>query len=125
MGRHSLKSPQNARPGTSSYQFEIYGSNHKPIDKTRDELIENSIATAEKLKLFSRREIIMLDVRFAKYANITFDLNIVNNRKCVVDFMNSKGIHTVGRYGEWDYFWSDQSFLSGKRAADKLAKQML
>jgi len=29
-------------------------------------------------------------------------------------------IKSCGRFGEWDYLWSDQSFMSGKKAADKI-----
>jgi hypothetical protein len=29
------------------------------------------------------------------------------------------GIEYCGRYGEWAYIWTDESFRSGERAADR------
>jgi hypothetical protein len=34
-------------------------------------------------------------------------------RKVVRDYLSSVGIETIGRFGEWDYLWSDQSLMSG------------
>jgi hypothetical protein len=30
-------------------------------------------------------------------------------------------IKYIGRFGEWDYLWSDQSLLSGKKVADQFS----
>jgi hypothetical protein len=30
------------------------------------------------------------------------------------------GITSAGRFGEWDYLWSNQAFMSGLRAARKI-----
>ena len=38
---------------------------------------------------------------------------IYEARKKVIDYLASVGIETIGRFGEWDYLWSDQSLLSG------------
>ena len=38
---------------------------------------------------------------------------------------NAKFYHYAGRFADWDYMWTDQSFLSGKKLAEKLAKQIL
>lgn len=60
-----------------------------------------------------QQKIIASDIRFEKYANVIFDHQIYEMRKIVRDYLASKGITTIGRFGEWDYLWSDQSFLSG------------
>ena len=33
-------------------------------------------------------------------------------------FLDEKNIKTCGRFGEWEYFWSDQSLMSGKNVVD-------
>ena len=33
-------------------------------------------------------------------------------------FLDRVGIHTCGRYGEWNHSWTDESFQSGERAAE-------
>lgn len=52
-----------------------------------------------------RKNIVVKDIRFEKYAIIVFDFNIHKTRKKL-------RIETIGRLGEWDYFWSAQSLLS-------------
>jgi hypothetical protein len=36
-----------------------------------------------------------------------------SNRQIVIDYLNSMNIKSIGRFGEWDYLWSNQSFMSG------------
>jgi hypothetical protein len=38
----------------------------------------------------------------------------------VLDYLSEIGVLTCGRFGEWAYIWSDQSFLIGKNAALKV-----
>ena len=34
-------------------------------------------------------------------------------------YLEDAGIRTCGRYGEWAYFWTDDSFKSGEAAAER------
>ena len=68
-----------------------------------------------KLNVLKQEDILFIDVRYEKYANVIFDQNIYTMRKIVRDYLWSIGIETIGRFGEWDYLWSDQSLLSGLR----------
>ena len=70
--------------------------------------------------MFEKEDVIVKDKRSEKYANVIFDHYIYENRKIVLDFLEKKDIISVGRFGEWDYFWSDQSLLSGRDGARKL-----
>ena len=54
------------------------------------------------------------------FGNVVFDHGMEERRKIVLDFLEKENIHSCGRFGEWEYFWSDQSFLSGKKAAAKI-----
>ena len=45
-------------------------------------------------------------------------------RKIVKDYLVKNNIVPIGRFGEWEYLWSDQAFLSGKNAGDKLANNL-
>ncbi len=109
------KSPDNAPPGCSSLQFETYFSRHKPLDISGEVLIEHVIRAAEKMGLLSPRDIVVTDCRILPYANVAFERGMTNKRRVVLDFLEAKGILPVGRFGEWDYLWTDQSFLSGKK----------
>ncbi len=106
----SLKSPDNAPEGCSSLQMEIYCEKDA---YSKDELISRSVGKLIELNIIKEADILFTDVRFEKYANVIFDHNIYESRKIVRDYLDSVGIETIGRFGEWDYLWSDQSLLSG------------
>jgi len=106
----SLKSPDNVPEGCSSLQLEIYC---KQNEYTNEEIIERSIGKLIELDLIKKDDILFTDIRFENYANVIFDKDIYINRKIVRDYLTSQKIRTIGRFGEWDYLWSDQSLLSG------------
>lgn len=116
----SIKSPNNAPAGCSSIQAEIYFSRRKPLPADSKSIAEQAIEQLEQMGLFCKDEIVAKNVQTAKYANILFTPEIYANRKLVCDYLDSVGIVYAGRFGEWDYLWTDQSLLSGKRAAEKL-----
>jgi hypothetical protein len=51
------------------------------------------------------------------YANVIFDLECNDARSIVHGYLSDLGIRWCGRYGDWEYIWTDQAFLSGERAA--------
>ena len=106
----SLKSPDNAPEGCSSLQLEIYCEKDK---YTKEELVSGSVGKLVNLGAMKDEDILFVDVRFEKYANVLFDSNIYSARKVVRDYLSSLGIETIGRFGEWNYLWSDQSLASG------------
>ena len=72
------------------------------------------------MKIFKRENIIVKNAKYIKYANVVFDKNIYKKRDIVRDFLVKNKIYLIGRFGAWDYLWSDQAFLSGKSVADKI-----
>ena len=106
----SLKSPNNAPEGCSSLQLEIYC---KKNQYSKEELVNCSVNRLIELELIKRKDILFVDVRFEKYANVIFDHNIYEARRIVREYLTSVGIETIGRFGEWGYLWSDQSLISG------------
>ena len=92
---------------------------------SKDALVEQCIESMLKVGLLqSRAEIVSLDARDIKWANVIFDFDRAANLAIVHDFMESKGVAWAGRYGEWAYLWTDQSILSGERAANKIRATM-
>ena len=113
-------SPNNAPPGTSSIQTEIYGSKkYKPIDKDPDEYIQPVIDDLIRCGLIEAGDAI-LEKRAMKldYANIIFDLDRKPSLDTVHGYLDSIGVAYCGRYGDWGYMWTDESFKSGERAAE-------
>lgn len=110
----SLKSPENAPDGKSSLQFETYFSSFSPKKLSGGSLIEHVIEKGEKMKLWAANDIEATDYREVKYANVVFDFERKKNVAIIHNFLDQNNIKYIGRFGEWDYLWSDQSLLSGK-----------
>ena len=118
----SIKSPHNAPEGHSSLQFEIYSSHARPHGLTPDQLIEDCIKSVEAMGLADRNEIVLKHHKNLPFGNVVFDLGMEERRDAVREWVTSQDIHLAGRFGEWDYLWSNQAFMSGRAAADALAR---
>lgn len=114
----SWKSSDNAPQGMSSLQFEIYSSRHKSIGMSRDNLTEHVAESLSKMGLAEKNEVLFAHHKKIEFANVAFDLGMEVRRDYVKEYLKSEGVLLAGRFGEWDYFWSDQSFMSGKHAVD-------
>lgn len=109
----SLKSPNNAPKGCSSLQMEVYCEEGK---YTESQLLDGTVGKLVEQGIIKQEDILFTHVGFEKYANVIFDHLVYENRKKVKDYLQEIGIHPIGRFGEWDYLWSDQSLLSGMNA---------
>ena len=108
-----LKSPDNVPEGCSSLQAEVFWDSRTPkpdADTVREKTVESLI----RMGLFAREDIAVLDVRFEPYANITFVPDIYENRETVLQYLASRGIQSIGRFGKWDYLWTHQAFAEGR-----------
>lgn len=115
----SLKSADNVPKGCSSMQAEIFFSNKTKIPKAED-ILDKTVQKLIQAGLFEEKNIVIKDIRFEKYANIIFDKNIYKNRQIVLDYLNSIGIESIGRFGKWEYFWTHQAFADGMKCAETL-----
>jgi len=44
----------------------------------------------------------------------------------LIRYLDEVGIAYCGRYGDWGYMWTDESFKSGEQAAERaLSSQMM
>ncbi len=108
----SLKSPDNVPEGCSSLQAEVFFDCKADIPKP-EIVLKNTIEKLSKMGLFTEDEIVVKDIRFEKYANVTFDKAIYTNRQIVLDYLQSQGIESIGRFGKWEYMWTFQAFEDG------------
>ena len=112
----SRKSADNAPPGTSSLQFEIYSSVRKPQTLGPQALIANCVEALERMGLAQASDIRFTDHRRLAYANVVFNLGMEARRDRVRDWARGKSVQLAGRFGEWEYLWSNQAMMSGLRA---------
>ena len=112
-------SPGNAPAGCGSIQVEVYHSRFKPLP---------TVNVAERVVEELRSMFVILpdddicDVHemAIPFANILFTLERENALQHVNDYLATHGVHGCGRFGEWKYYWSDDSILSGWRVAEAI-----
>lgn len=117
----SLKSKDNVPEGCSSLQAEIFFANDTQMPKA-EVVLENTIEKLSQMGLFKREEIAVQDIRFEKYANVIFDHEVYKNRQIVLEYLNSLNIKSIGRFGKWEYFWTNQAFADGQKTAEELIR---
>lgn len=106
----SLKSPDNAPEGCSSLQMEVYCKQGEYSEK---EILDRTVGKLVEHGIINKDDILFTHLGYEPYANVIFTKPIYESRKIVRDWLREQGIETIGRFGEWDYLWSDQSLLSG------------
>jgi protoporphyrinogen oxidase len=82
------------------------------------------VKKAEKMGLFTSNDVEVTDYREVGYANVIFDHGRQKNLAIVHDYLDSIDIKYIGRFGEWDYLWSDQSLMSGKKCASGIISEI-
>jgi protoporphyrinogen oxidase len=118
----SMKSPDNAPDGCSSLQFEIYNLSSKDRLEPED-LKKNILENLLNMKICDKDDILFTHHKHLPYGNIVFDHGMEDRRQVVLDYLSSIDVLTCGRFGAWEYYWSDQSFMSGKEAAAKFIEK--
>lgn len=115
-------SPNNVPPGTGSIQAEVYFSEkYRPKDRPPEEYIQPVIDDLRRCGLIREDDkVIFKTAEFLKYANVIFDLERADALVVVHGYLDDIEIQYCGRYGEWKYIWTDQSFKSGENAAQKI-----
>jgi len=122
---HMLTS-RNAPPGTGNIQAEIYFSQkYKPLTGSPDDWIEPVIRDLRKCGLLRENDqILFRNAMMLKYANVIFDLDRASALKTVHAYLDDLGIGYCGRYGDWGYMWTDESFKSGEQAAGRILETL-
>ena len=117
-----LQSPNNVPPGCGSIQAECYYSKkYRPLDRKPDECIEPTIRDLKRIGILREEDkILFRNTMHIEYANVIFDLERAAALDIVHRYLDDLGIAYCGRYGDWAYIWTDESFMSGEKAAEKV-----
>jgi protoporphyrinogen oxidase len=117
-----LQSPHNVPAGCGSIQAECYYSDkYRPLDRTPQECIEPTIKDLIRIGVLREDDrILFRDAMHIKYANVIFDLERADALAIVHGYLDDIGVAYCGRYGDWAYIWTDESFISGERAAERV-----
>jgi len=114
-------SGNNVPKGLGSIQAEVYFSDkYKPLTGAPEDWIEPVIRDLRRMGLIPEEDqVVFRNARLLKYANIIFDLERAGALKTVHGYLDDLGIAYCGRYGDWGYMWTDESFKSGEQAAER------
>ena len=121
LGFPHMLAAKNAPEGMGSIQAEVYfSSKYKPLTGKPEDWIEPVIRDLRRCGLLREEDqILTRQAVLLKYANIIFDLERADAVKTVHGYLDDLGIRYAGRYGEWGYLWTDESFKSGENAAQR------
>jgi protoporphyrinogen oxidase len=117
-----LLSASNVPPGAGSIQAEVYFSEkYKPLVGSPDDWIKPVITDLHRCGVLKENDrILFSSAMLVRYANIIFDLERAVALETVHGYLDDIGINYCGRFGEWGYLWTDESFKSGENAAQKI-----
>ena len=115
-----LQSALNVPDGASSLQAECYFSDkYKPRVMSLDEITERVIGDLTRCGVLREDDrILVRQAVHVRHANVIFDHDRAPAVAICHGFLDELGIAYAGRYGEWAYLWTDESFVSGERAAE-------
>lgn len=95
---------------------------HKPSEIIeKEELVEGVINGMRLCGMLDGGETAEVsDVQDMKYAYVVFDSHSKKALPAIMDFLRSKGIMSIGRYGAWEYSSMEDAIMEGKRTAEVL-----
>lgn len=122
LGFPHMLSASNVPPGAGSIQAEVYFSDkYKPLTGSPDDWIQPVITDLRRCGLLRESDrILFSSAMLVRYANIIFDLERAAALETVHGYLDDIGINYCGRFGDWGYLWTDESFKSGENAAQKI-----
>ena len=120
LGFPHMLAASNAPAGTGSIQAELYFSDkYKPLNGSPEDWIEPVITDLRRCGLLrDDDQILCRKAMLLPYANIIFDHERAAALRIVHGYLDELGIAYCGRYGDWGYMWTDESFKSGENAAE-------
>lgn len=116
-----MLSETNVPSGCGSIQGEVYFSRkYRPLDGAPDEWIDPVIDGLRRAGILREGDrILSRHARLVPYANVIFDRDRTEALDTVHGYLQDVRIDYCGRYGEWAYMWTDESFISGESAAER------
>jgi protoporphyrinogen oxidase len=111
-------------PGCSSVMAEISHSAHRDMSG-RDLVAETIDGLRDMGVLRADDEIVLGRIAPIAPAYVIYTLDHAAAVATIRDWLHGTGIHTVGRFGEWEYFNMDQAIASGRDAMHAVARRTL
>lgn len=112
-------SPALGPPGCSSLYVEI---SHQPEQTVSPATLIAQVRDGlERAGIFRPAdEIVVADVKDIRYAYVLFDRHRVRALPAILSELESRGIHSIGRYGRWEHTSMEDAIAQGRQLAEKL-----
>jgi len=119
-------SPHTCPPGCGSIQAEVYFSDkYRPLKGSPADYVEPVIADLKRCGVLREDDkIVHTNVHVSRFAQVIFDLERADALAKVHGYLDDIGVAYCGRYGDWLYIWTDEAFISGENAAQKVLDRM-
>jgi len=86
-------------------------------------LAQNAIRELAGIGLVpSQKDILVQDVQDIPCAYFIYDKHHSGNWKVILDYLDSIGISSIGRYGHWEYSGMEEAMQQGRETAEAIAK---
>jgi protoporphyrinogen oxidase len=120
-----MLSPNTVPKGCGGIQAEVYFSDkYKPFTGTPEDQIPLVIADLRKCGLIRDDDEIAHTSAWLTSGNVIFDHDRPTGLPKVHAYLDEIGVNYCGRYGDWGYMWTDESFFSGERAARNVLERL-
>jgi protoporphyrinogen oxidase len=96
-------------------QVEVYCNDFSEVPTDISQIV---VAELIEIGLFTIDALEDSEVKHIRYANVLFDHSRKGSLETISTYLRSHDIESVGRFGSWDYLWSDESFLEGVNSID-------
>ncbi len=116
-GNYSKVSPNKDKPEIQNLYIELSGGKNFSIIPPLNQILDY---LKEMKAVKSEAEIIDSLILPVKYAYIVYDKHREHSVKIIQDFYKSKGIYSVGRFGNWEYSSMEDAIIHGKVTAEML-----
>jgi protoporphyrinogen oxidase len=109
-------------PGCSSMYVEIGFPPDKPFDEAR--ALKDAVRGLLECGLLqSESEIVSKCLLRIPVAYVTYDANRTSATKSILDYLSSRNVSSIGRFGGWKYSYMEEAILEGKTAAERILGQ--
>ncbi len=117
IGAYSNFSPALVPKGCGSLYVEL--ASRRPIDMKR--VMPAVTAHLTQMHLIRKASDILFAIpRGIDYAYVVYDHHYVKSTRQVRGFIEKEGIHSIGRYGGWNYSAMEDALVMGKETAERI-----
>ncbi|HKB14657.1 MAG TPA: FAD-dependent oxidoreductase [Planctomycetota bacterium] len=110
-------SPENAPPGHTSILAEVTHAGPPPEDP---DLVPAVLRGLERAGILRPADVLLTATSTVPYAYIVFDHGFEENLAAALEGVRALGLHTVGRFGRFEYVNSDQCIQRARALADEI-----